>query len=489
VTNGVLAWAPTEAQGPSTNTVRVSVSDGVAMVTNSFTVVVREVNALPTLAGGTNATINELAGYTQALGPRDGDVPAQPLSVALVSGPTGLVVTNGVLAWTPTEAQGPSTNTVRVSVSDGIAMVTNSLTLVVREVNALPTLAGATNATTYVGATFIQSLGLADADLPAQVLTAALVQGPAGAALSGGALTWTPTAAQAFTTNTVRVSVSDGVGFVTNTFTVIVRGTNVPPRFAGATNTTINEMAGYTQALGAQDVDVPAQALSVALVSGPTGLVVTNGVLAWTPTEAQGPSTNTVRVSVGDGIATVTNSFTVVVRELNALPTLAGATNATLTALVAHTQSLGPGDVDIPVQSLVVNLLNGPSGLVVTNAVLAWTPTATQAPSTNLVLVTISDGTAMVTNRFTLTVRAAGSGSGAVLQSVQARPGPHLKVVMEGESVVLEWEGEAGWRLEASRTLESPRWERWEGPVVVEGGRCAVRVKVDPAAAFWRLSQ
>jgi formylglycine-generating enzyme required for sulfatase activity len=91
-------------------------------------------NLLPRLAGATNATIKELEGHVQDLVPQDDDVPAQSLTVALVSGPMGLAVTNGVLAWTPTEAQGPSTNRIVVTVSDGLATVTNEVTLTVLEV-------------------------------------------------------------------------------------------------------------------------------------------------------------------------------------------------------------------------------------------------------------------------------------------------------------------------------------------------------------------
>jgi formylglycine-generating enzyme required for sulfatase activity len=92
--------------------------------------------------------------------------------------------------------------------------------------------------------------------------------------------------------------------------------TNLPPRLAGATNATIKELEGHVQDLVPQDDDVPAQSLTVALVSGPMGLVVTNGVLAWTPTEAQGPSTNRIVVTVSDGLATVTHEFTLTVLEV-----------------------------------------------------------------------------------------------------------------------------------------------------------------------------
>src|SRR5262245_64519353 len=46
--SGEISWTPTEAQGPSTNTVSVSVTDNGSSnlsVTNSFTVIVNEVNS------------------------------------------------------------------------------------------------------------------------------------------------------------------------------------------------------------------------------------------------------------------------------------------------------------------------------------------------------------------------------------------------------------------------------------------------------------
>jgi hypothetical protein len=405
VTNGVLAWTPTEAQGPSTNTVRVTVADGVGTVTNSFSVVVREVNVLPTLAGATNATIDELVGYTQSLAPADGDVPVQPLTVTLLTGPTGMVVTNGVLAWTPTEVQGPSTNVIQVSVSDGVGSVTNSFSVVVRELISLPSLAGATNATIDELVGYTQALVPRDADEPEQPLTVTLLSGPTGLVVTNGVLAWTPTEVQGPSTNTVRVAVSDGVGTVTNSFSVVVREVNLLPSLAGATNATIHELVGYTQNLAPADVDIPVQSLTVTLLSGPTGLVVTNGVMAWTPTEAQGPSTNSIVVAVTDGVDSVTNGFSVVVRELTRLPRLAGATNATINELVGYTQPLVPLGMDIPIQPLTVTLLSGPTGLVVTNGVMSWTPTEAQGPSTNEVVVTVTDGVGSVTNRFNVMVR------------------------------------------------------------------------------------
>src|SRR5436189_5054822 len=63
------------------------------------------------------------------------------------------------------------------------------------------------------------------------------------------------------------------------------------------------------------------------LVSSPAGMAIkpATGAISWTPTEAQGPSTNIVSVSVTDNgvpALSVTNTFTVTVNEVNLAPVL-----------------------------------------------------------------------------------------------------------------------------------------------------------------------
>jgi hypothetical protein len=65
------------------------------------------------------------------------------------------------------------------------------------------------------------------------------------------------------------------------------------------------------------DSNIPANALSYALLAAPAGAAIDgNGIITWTPMEAQGPSTNTITTVVTDnGVPpmSATNSFTVVV--------------------------------------------------------------------------------------------------------------------------------------------------------------------------------
>jgi hypothetical protein len=73
----------------------------------------------------------------------------------------------------------------------------------------------------------------------------------------------------------------------------------------------------------ATDNDLPSQALTFGLAEGPSGMTVTpSGLVNWTPTAAQSPSTNVARVFVSDGLASVTNQFNVVVGQTKLVPTL-----------------------------------------------------------------------------------------------------------------------------------------------------------------------
>src|SRR5213076_1895462 len=140
------------AQGPSTNTVTVRVFDNGSpsmSATNSFQVIATEVNTAPLLTLPATQTLAEQTALSVNATATDSDQPTNTLTFALVSGPTGLTVSSaGAIAWTPTEAQGPSTNTVTVRVFDNgtpTMSATNSFTVTVNESNSAPVLPVQTN--------------------------------------------------------------------------------------------------------------------------------------------------------------------------------------------------------------------------------------------------------------------------------------------------------------------------------------------------------
>src|SRR5205823_8277367 len=97
------------------------------------------------------------------------------------------------------------------------------------------------------------------------------------------------------------------------------------------TNRTINEFTLLTVTNTATDTDIPANLLGYTLTVTNAAGVVPNasisasGVITWTPTEAQGPSTNVFTTVVTDTNSaaviaqnlSATNTFTVIVNEVN----------------------------------------------------------------------------------------------------------------------------------------------------------------------------
>ena len=243
-TSGVISWTPAEDQGSNTFGITMVITDdspfainaGHLSVTNTFIVTVTESNRPPVLILPAGTNVNELIHFTATATATDSDIPANPLTFALVSGPAGLTVSsNGSINWTPDEAQGPSTNAVTISVTDTNPLagnatslsVTSSFEIALNEVNVAPVLGALTDRTVNPGETISFTATATDADLPTNTLSYSLISPPLGANLNAanGDFIWRPSAALANTTNVLQVRVQDNGAPVSNdvkSFTVIV---------------------------------------------------------------------------------------------------------------------------------------------------------------------------------------------------------------------------------------------------------------------------
>src|SRR5437879_4686720 len=140
---------------------------------------------------------------------------------------------------------------------------------------------------------------------------------------------------------------------VTNTFQVIVNEVNLAPVLTVPADQTMAEQTTLNVSASATDADIPANSLTFALVSSPTGMTINpaTGAIGWTPTEGQGPSTNAVSVSVTDNgvpALSVTNTFTVIVNEVNLAPVLTVPANQTINEQTSLNVSASATDADIP---------------------------------------------------------------------------------------------------------------------------------------------
>lgn len=432
---GLITWTPTEAQGPSTNTFTVrTVDNGSPPLagTNSFIVVVQEVNLPPALTVPTNQTINELVLWTGQATATDPDLPTNSLTFALVSGPTNLTVSAaGLIAWTPSEAQGPGVYPVSVKVTDNNPWVvnqpqfsvTNSFTLTVVEVNVAPVLAPVTNHFVDELTTLWGTNSATDSDIPTNTLTFQLVSAPTNMAIEAGTglISWTPTEAQGPGSNWITVRVVDnGVPplAATQSFAVIVREVNVAPVLPTIPPQTVMEGQLLTVNSAATDADLPPNALFYTLLSPPAGAMVdANGIVTWTPGHAQAGLTHTLRVKVtDDGVPplSATNSFTVEVRFLNRPPVLDPIADKTVDEMTLLQFTATASDPDAG-QMLTFSFgAPPPAGATLDPATgaFAWTPTEAQGPGLYPITLVVTDnGSAFgatdlsTTRTFNVTVR------------------------------------------------------------------------------------
>jgi hypothetical protein len=165
-----------------------------------------------------------------------------------------------------------------------------------------------------------------DSNLPPQTLLYSLVNPPAWAVIDAftGIITLTPAETNGPSTNVITTVATDN-GFPplssTNSFTLVVNESNRPPVLTLPPDTNIVSLAAWSAQAAATDPDVPINALTFALVSGPSNLTVSAvGLIEWTPSAAQaGTNVVTIRVTdtnppaVNATSLSTTGSFTIIV--------------------------------------------------------------------------------------------------------------------------------------------------------------------------------
>ena len=278
--NGIITWTPRPANPPGQLAITTVVTDNglpPLSATNSFVVSVTTdvVQNRLTLPVQTNLTVAELTTLTVTNTASDPDRPTATLTYSLVDPPAGLAITtNGVITWTPSEAQGPGTNTITTIVTDsGVPPLsaTNSFTVVVNEINSPPVLPVQTDRTLAGLQTLIVTNTATDSDLPVNPLTYAFQAAPTGASLdANGVITWTPTLAQMPSTNVFTTVVTDYNPWAvnnqnltaTNSFRVVVNTIHNGPSLPNQPNLTLAGLTTLIVTNTAIDTDVPALTLT-----------------------------------------------------------------------------------------------------------------------------------------------------------------------------------------------------------------------------------
>ncbi|HXJ76242.1 MAG TPA: putative Ig domain-containing protein, partial [Candidatus Dormibacteraeota bacterium] len=262
---------------------------------------------------------------------------------------------------------------------------------------------------------------------------------------------------------------------------------NTPPHLVTPPDTTIDELTTLLVTNRATDLDLPPQTLQFALVSAPSGVALDalTGVLQWTPTEAQGPSVNPITVRVFDSgtpSLSATQTFTITVNEANVPPVLAFIPDYSVSRNHLLTFTNAASDADLPAQNLTFALEGTvPTGATigVTSGVFAWTPNGTQGPSTNILIITVTDSGTPPMN---------ASRSFSVIVTVPSAPA--IRLTNNGDSTVtLEWDPAGGetYQVQFKDDLGTSNWRELGSPLTSDSGRISVTDPLQGGQRFYRV--
>ncbi len=473
-TNGVISWATVRNQGPGTNLITTVVSDGDSpplTATNSFTVFVLPLGS-PVLPIQTNMTINPGAVLVVTNTATDPAFPTNQLTYQLTSAPTNAAIdSNGVITWATVQTQGASSNLFTTIVSDGglpPILATNSFTVFVLPISP-PMLPNLTNFTIVAGRTLVVVNTASDSSTPPNQLTYHLIVAPASATInSNGVITWATQSSQSSSPYQFITVVTDNGSpplSATNLFTVFVVATNLAPALPIQTNVTIVALTPLVVTNTAADSAVPPSQLTYLLTTAPTNAAIdTNGIITWTPTQAQGPSTNlftTLATDNGTPALFATNSFTVFVLPVSS-PVLPNQTNMTITLGATLVVTNTATDSNAPPRSqLTYQLTAAPTNAVIdTNGVITWATSAAQATSTNVFTTVVSDGGVpplSATNSFLVFV---------------TQPQVSLQILNTlTNGIVVSWSATSGsWQLQQTTDFGTTNWVNVDPALILSVG-------------------
>jgi len=369
-------------------------------------------NRPPTVAGSP-ATTAEDTPVTIAVTAADLD--GDPLEYRYATPAHGAVVASGAsFIYTPA-ADYHGTDAVTVTVLDGEAQATATISITVTPVNDAPTAGADTLVALEHTAldTPLTTLLMNDVDVDGDALTiTAITAASSGtAAIVGDQVRYTP-AAGFLGAATFDYTVSDGEASATGTVTVNVTAVDDPPVATDDVAATVEDTALplTAAALVANDTDPEGGALSITAVGNAThGTVALVGTtVTFTPAVDYSGSAS-FDYTVSDGVGTDTGTVTITVTAAPDAPVAvddaAAATEDQPATLVAAT--LAANDTDADGDALTVTAVGVPSGGAV--ALVGGTITFTPAPNLTGTAgfdYTVSDGARTDVGHVVVTVAA-----------------------------------------------------------------------------------
>src|SRR3989344_3054083 len=288
-------------------------------------------NRLPVITSTPVTQVNEGANYAYDVQATDAD--GDTLVYSLTTAPMWLSINSqtGLITGTAPQVSADTQYNVVVSVSDGKGSVTQSYVLTVKNVvvppvNNPPVITSTPISQINEGQNYVYDVDATDAD--GDTLVYSLTQKPSWLSINSqsGLITGTAPFVSSDTQFSVTVKVSDGTGFVTQSYTLTVK--NVPivppvnnlPVITSTPVTQVNEGANYVYDVNANDAD--GDTLTYTLTQKPSWLSINSqsGLITGTAPQVDSDYEFIATVKVSDGKDFDTQTFTITVKNVPTPP-------------------------------------------------------------------------------------------------------------------------------------------------------------------------
>jgi len=354
-----------------------------------------ETNSAPFIVGSpfTSVTADNTYVFYPASFDADGD--AVTYSIENKPGWASFSTVTGALTGTPTEAQAGTYSNIVISVTDGEE--TDSLdafSITVNLYNSPPVIGGTPFTTVTVDDTYAYYPFAYDAD--GDAVTYSIENKPGWASFSTvtGALTGTPTEAQAGAYSNIIISVTDGeVTDSLDAFSITVNLYNSPPVIGGTAFTAVTVGNDYEFYPVAYDADGDTLIYSIQNKPDWASFDTSTGALTGTPALSNAGAYSNIIISVTDGEETVSlDSFDITVSIDNSAPYIGGTPVTSATA--GQVYSYTPGSYDADGDTLTFSIENKPSwaSFNTSTGALTGSPVRADAGVDSNIVISVTDG-------------------------------------------------------------------------------------------------
>ncbi len=335
---------------------------------------------------------------------RVSDPEGDAVSLSLQRAPQGVALSGTALTWTPAAADVGAHAILVKAVDSGSPPLAAYLliTVVVEglapEENHAPVVVPLAEATLSPGRAWSAQLSISDPD--GDAVAAALEAAPAGLALEGATLSWTPTEADVGV-HSVLVRVTDDGAPPLTTYLLVrlsVQGAaprdNHAPVVVPVPEATLSPGEAWSAQLQIADPDE--DEVTLTLDHAPQGLTLEGSTLSWTPSEADVGVHSVLVKAADDGAPPLTTYLAVrlFVRgpepRVNHAPVAVPVPDAALQPGEAWAASVQVSDPDG--DAVALTLESAPEGVTLTGTTLAWTPTAADVGTHAVLVRAVDDG-------------------------------------------------------------------------------------------------